>query len=146
MNYENLNIILKTENLSIGYSNKKEQTIVASNINIELQKGELIGLIGANGIGKSTLLRTLTNVQPSLNGNIFINEKKLKQYNAIELAKSLSLVLTEQVVSKNLSVFELVALGRQPYTNWVGNLSDYDIDIINQSLKRTNIEDIKHKK
>ena len=146
MNYENLNIILKTDNLSIGYSNKKEQTIVASNINIELAKGELIGLIGANGIGKSTLLRTLTKVQPSLNGNIFINEKKLTQYNAIELAKSLSLVLTEQVVSKNLSVFELVALGRQPYTNWVGNLSNKDIEIVNQSLKRTNIEDIKHKK
>ena len=146
MNYKNLNIILKTDNLSIGYSNKKEQTIVASNINIELAKGELIGLIGANGIGKSTLLRTLTKVQPSLNGNIFINEKKLKQYSAIELAKCLSLVLTEQVVSKNLSVFELVALGRQPYTNWVGNLSSNDIDIVNQSLKRTNIEDIKHKK
>ena len=62
------------------------------------------------------------------------------------MAKSLSLVLTEQVVSKNLSVFELVALGRQPYTNWVGNLSDNDIDIVNQSLKQTNIEDIKHKK
>ncbi len=138
--------ILKTEDLSIGYSPKKAQTIVASNINIELFEGELIGLIGANGIGKSTLLRTLTKVQPDLNGTIFINEKRLEQYNAIELAKSLSLVLTEQVVSKNLSVFELVALGRQPYTNWVGNLSENDIEIVNQSMNQTNIEDLKHKK
>ena len=146
MTKNNQHTILKTDNLTIGYSNKKEQTIVASNINIELAKGELIGLIGANGIGKSTLLRTLTKVQPSINGNIFLNEKELGQCNTIELAKSLSLVLTEQMVSKNLSVFELVALGRQPYTNWVGNLSTNDIEVVNQSLKRTNIEYIKHKK
>ncbi|MCF6295293.1 MAG: ABC transporter ATP-binding protein [Flavobacteriaceae bacterium] len=138
--------ILKTKNLSIGYSSKKTRTIVASNINIELQQGELIGLVGANGIGKSTLLRTLTKVQESLGGNVIINEKELTSYNANELAKVLSLVLTEQVVSKNLSVFELVALGRQPYTNWVGNLSEHDNEIINQSINQTNIEDLKHKK
>ena len=79
MNNNNSNIILKTENLSIGYSSKKAQTIVASNINIELFEGELIGLIGANGIGKSTLLRTLTNVQNALSGNIIINDKKLDE-------------------------------------------------------------------
>ena len=139
-------IILKTKNLSIGYSSKKTRTIVASNINIELQQGELIGLVGANGIGKSTLLRTLTKVQESLDGNIIINGKDLIGYNANELAKALSLVLTEQAVSKNLSVFELVALGRQPYTNWVGNLSEHDNEIINQSINQTNIEDLKHKK
>ncbi len=139
-------ITLKTKNLSIGYSSKKTRTIVASNINIELQQGELIGLVGANGIGKSTLLRTLTKVQESLDGNIIINGKDLINYNANELAKALSLVLTEQVVSKNLSVFELVALGRQPYTNWVGNLSEHDNEIINQSINQTSIEDLKHKK
>jgi len=146
MNTNNKHIILKTENLTIGYSAKKAETVVASNINIELHKGELIGLVGANGIGKSTLLRTLTNVQSSLNGEIFINSKSLSQFNNIELAKTLSLVLTEQIASKNLSVFELVALGRQPYTNWVGNLSKNDISIVNQSIQQTNIEDLKHNK
>jgi iron complex transport system ATP-binding protein len=138
--------ILKTEDLSIGYTSKKAQTVVASNINIELFEGELIGLIGANGIGKSTLLRTLTKVQTALNGTVLINDKSITEYNSTELAKTLSLVLTEQVVSKNLSVFELVALGRQPYTNWVGNLSENDIEIVNQSMQQTNIEDLKHKK
>ena len=114
MDNNNSNIILKTENLSIGYSSKKAQTLVASNINIELVEGELVGLIGANGIGKSTLLRTLTKVQESLKGNILINSKSIREYNAVELSKTLSLVLTEQVVSKYLTVFELVALGRQP--------------------------------
>lgn len=142
----NQHIILKTENLTIGYSSKKAQTVVASNINIELKKGELIGLVGANGIGKSTLLRTLTKVQKPLNGEVLINDKSLKYFNSTDLAKALSLVLTEQMASKNLSVFELVALGRQPYTNWVGNLSNNDLSVVNNAMSQTNIEDLKHKK
>lgn len=139
-------IILQTKYLKIGYASKKAQTIVASNINIELRKGELIGLVGANGIGKSTLLRTLTNVQSPLGGKVFINAKSILEYQPLELARQMSLVLTEHVASKNLSVFELIALGRQPYTNWVGNLSEEDILIVNQSILQTNLEDLKHKK
>ncbi len=146
MTKEKKNIILKTEDLSIGYTSKKAKTVVASNIYIELKQGELVGLIGANGVGKSTLLRTLTNVQNSLNGHVFINEKDVKNYNPLDLAKVMSLVLTEQITSKNLSVFELVALGRHPYTNWVGNLSEKDIVVVHEALKQTNITDLKHKK
>jgi len=144
-NNEN-HIILKTKNLSIGYSTKKEQTVVSSKIDIELHHGELIGLVGANGIGKSTLLRTLTKVQKPLSGDVIINDTSLKKFNPNDLAKALSLVLTEQVTSKNLSVFELVALGRQPYTNWVGKLSDSDLTIVNLALQQTNIEELKLKK
>jgi iron complex transport system ATP-binding protein len=143
---ENIHIILKTKDLSIGYSSKKKETLVASNIYIELKKGELIGLVGANGIGKSTLLRTLTNVQKPLRGEVLINSKEVSAYEPVELAKQMSLVLTEQIASKNLSVFELIALGRQPYTNWVGNLSDEDITIVNHSVSLTNLEDLKHKR
>lgn len=139
-------IILKTKDLSIGYASKKAKTIVASNINIELHKGELVGLIGGNGIGKSTLLRTLTKVQNPLDGDIYINEKNISKYAALDLAKVLSLVLTEQMSSKNLSVIELVALGRQPYTNWVGNLSKNDKIAIDKALQQTNIESLKNKK
>ncbi|RLJ62501.1 iron complex transport system ATP-binding protein [Lacinutrix venerupis] len=146
MTKETKNIILETKNLSIGYKSKKTENTIASNINIALKQGELIALVGANGIGKSTLLRTLTNVQPKLNGAIAINAKPLQDYAQVELAKVLSLVLTETVSSKNLSVFELVALGRQPYTNWVGNLSKNDIDIVNKAIAQTNIEGLKHKK
>lgn len=146
MNSTNQNIILKTKDLSVGYSTKKERTIVASNINIELQRGDLIGLVGGNGIGKSTLLRTITNVQNELSGEIYINDKNIKKYPALDLAKVMSLVLTEQMMSKNLSVLELVALGRQPYTNWVGNLSENDIIFVNNALTQTDILDLKHKK
>lgn len=139
-------IVLKTKDLSIGYTSKKVKTVVASNINISLKKGELIGLVGANGIGKSTLLRTLTKVQTPLKGEIFIKENNLNKYTSVELAKVLSLVLTEPIASKNLSVFELVALGRQPYTNWIGTLSAQDIEITNNAISQLNIEHLKHKK
>lgn len=142
----NKHIILKTKDLSIGYTSKKSKTVVASNINIELKKGTLVGLIGANGIGKSTLLRTLTNVQNPLSGEVYINNTNLLKYAAIDLAKVLSLVLTEPVASKNMSVLELVALGRQPYTNWIGSLSKRDLEIINKALNQTNITELKHKK
>ena len=146
MKEQNPHIILKTEDLSIGYTSKKVKTVVASQVNIKLNKGELIGLIGANGIGKSTLLRTLTNVQKPLSGDVFINEKSILDYNPLDLAKVLSLVLTEKIASKNLSVFELIALGRQPYTNWVGNLSEHDKSIVKQAIFQTNIEDLQYKK
>ncbi|MBQ0787009.1 MAG: ABC transporter ATP-binding protein [Oceanihabitans sp.] len=146
MSETNQHIILKTENLSIGYKTKKEETTIATNINLTLKKGELIGLVGGNGIGKSTLLRTLTQVQPKLSGALYLNEKPLEDYANMDLAKAMSLVLTEAIASKNLSVFELVALGRQPYTNWVGNLSEEDISKVNHAITQTNIENLKHKK
>ena len=146
MKNKNQHIILKTKNLAIGYSSKKEESIIASNINLSLKQGELIGLVGGNGIGKSTLLRTLTQVQPKLTGSLYLNNKPLENYANIELAKAMSLVLTETIASKNLSVYELVALGRQPYTNWVGNLSKADISMVNNAILQTNIEDLKHKK
>ncbi|WP_317192058.1 ABC transporter ATP-binding protein [Snuella sedimenti] len=139
-------IILSTNNLDIGYTTRKSKNMVASNINIELHRGELVGLVGANGIGKSTLLRTLTTLQNPLGGTILLNNKKLANYTSLELAKSMSLVLTEQIISKNLSVFELIALGRQPYTNWIGNMENEDVSMVNQALKLTNIYDIKHKR
>ena len=146
MNDQKNHTILETKNLSIGYKTKKVETVVASNINFELQKGQLIGLVGANGIGKSTLLRTLINAQPVLSGHILINTQDLSATSTIELAKQLSIVLTEFLVSKNLSVYELIALGRHPYTNWVGNLSDDDIAIVNKSLDMVNIAELKGKK
>lgn len=138
--------ILSTDNLSIGYSSKKAQHVVRSGVNLELKQGQLIGLVGANGIGKSTLLRTLTKVQKPLTGQILLNGKNLSHYSPLDLAKTLSLVLTEKIASKNLSVFELVALGRHPYTDWIGNLNETDISIVNKSLSQINIADLKDKK
>ncbi|MEW7291578.1 ABC transporter ATP-binding protein [Aquimarina sp. 2304DJ70-9] len=120
--------------------------MVAADINLKLHEGELIGLVGANGIGKSTLLRTLSRVQPALHGSIYLSDKKLSSYKSIELAAQLSIVLTEQIASKNLTVYELVALGRQPYTNWVGKMAEEDLEKVRKAIELTHISDLINKR
>ena len=146
MTKENNHIALKIENLSIGYASKKERSIIASNLNMEIEKGAFVCLLGKNGIGKSTLLRTLSKIQPSFDGEILLNDIPLHNYSANELAQKISLVLTEKLPESNLTVFELIALGRQPYTNWIGKLSGKDIEKINLSMKQTHIEHLSNSK
>jgi len=138
--------IIQVKNLNIGYTSKKEVKTIASNINIELNTGNLVCLLGKNGIGKSTLLRTLTKVQPSLKGEVFINSTKLETYNFTDFSKIVSLVLTEQLPDSSLTVFELVALGRQPYTNWIGYLTTEDLLIIQAAFEKTNTEHLMNSK
>lgn len=138
--------ILSTTNLSIGYSSKKGNTTIAENLNLNLEEGKLIALIGANGIGKSTLLRTLTGIQKPLSGSVFLNDKNIHDYTNLELAQNLSVVLTEKLPPSNLTVFELIALGRQPYTNWVGKLTPDDFEKITESIQLTQIEHLAHKR
>jgi len=145
MNKKQENIVLRTENLSIGYQNRKSKIVVANGINLELKQQNLITVLGKNGIGKSTFLRTVAKVQNPLNGSVFINEKKLELYSNKEISKLLSLVLTERLPESQLTVFELVALGRQPYTNWIDKLSEVDIEKISTALKQTEIEHLQHK-
>jgi iron complex transport system ATP-binding protein len=140
------NNILTTQNLSIGYTSKKGTLIIAENLNLNLQAGKLIALIGANGIGKSTLLRTITGIQKPLEGTVLLNDKKISSYEPLALAQNLSMVLTEKLPPSNLTVFELVALGRQPYTNWIGTLSDGDIQIVQDAIDLTQIGHLSQKK
>ncbi|MCA0348948.1 MAG: ABC transporter ATP-binding protein [Bacteroidetes bacterium] len=142
----NSNEILITKQLAVGYSSKKRANVIANSINLTLQKGKLITLVGANGIGKSTLLRTLTGIQKPLSGNVFLEDKNIQSLDDLTLAKNLSLVLTEKLPPSNLTVFELVALGRQPYTNWLGKLSENDLKIINEVIAITQIEELLEKK
>ncbi|MHB0755767.1 ABC transporter ATP-binding protein [Polaribacter sp. M15] len=139
------NIILKTENLSIGYQNKKSQNIVASKIDIAIEKGKLVAVLGKNGIGKSTLLRTISKVQKALKGEVFINQKNINTYTNKELSTVLSLVLTERLPESQITVFELIALGRQPYTNWIDKLSENDLEKINWAIDQTEIDHLKEK-
>lgn len=138
--------IIVTSNLSIGYKIKKETVVIAQNLNLELNRGKLISLIGANGIGKSTLLRTITGIQKPISGNVLLNNKNIADYTSSQLAQQLSLVLTESLPPSNLTVFELVALGRQPYTNWIGTLTDEDELKINEAIELTQISHLADKK
>lgn len=139
-------IILSTKNLYTGYSSKKGKNIIGSDINLQLKSGKLISLIGANGIGKSTLIRTLTGIQKPISGEVILNQKNINTYNPKELAQELSIVLTENLPPSNLTVFELVALGRQPYTNWIGKLTSDDISKVNEALSMTQISNLATKK
>lgn len=138
--------ILRTENLQIGYDTKKQKNVIASAISISLDAGKLIALIGANGIGKSTLLRTLTGMQQPLSGTVFLNGALISKLSPSDLAQQLSIVLTDKLPESNLTVFELVALGRQPYTNWVGKLTSEDILKVNEALELTQISFLSDKK
>lgn len=140
----NKNIVLKTENLSIGYQQKKETKTVASNINLAFEKGKLITILGKNGIGKSTLLRTLSKVQKPILGDVFIHQKKLQEITEKELSTQLSLVLTERLPESQLTVYELIALGRQPYTNWIDKLSTEDIKKVETAIDQTEIAHLKN--
>jgi iron complex transport system ATP-binding protein len=138
--------ILSTTDLSIGYKTKKATVTIAEKLHLNFQAGKLIALIGANGIGKSTLLRTITGIQKPLSGSVVLNGKNIMEYQALDLAQNLSVVLTEKLPPSNLTVFELVALGRQPYTNWIGTLSDTDIENVNTALSQTQISHLAAKK
>ena len=140
------NTVLEVNDLSIGYKSQKRQNIVAENINFKLQKGELVGLIGANGIGKSTLLKTLTKSQNSFAGTIFVNNDELNTISSLNLAKQMSVVLTEKLSHLNLTVQELIALGRQPYTNWIGSLRDEDKLQTQHAIEIVNIMSLAQKK
>lgn len=138
--------ILVAKNISIGYPDKRETNTVANDITVTLKSGCLTALVGANGIGKSTLLRTLTAIQKPIAGTIVLNNKNITDYSAKELAQNLSIVLTESLPPSNLTVFELVALGRQPYTNWLGTLSSTDKAKVDEAMQLTQIEHLAAKK
>ncbi len=120
---------LTCQNLTIGYSAGNP---ILSNIDIELQGGEFNCLLGANGAGKSTLIRTLCGFQKNIGGEVKVNSHKLNR--VLDVAKNVSVVLTDPINSGNLSVYELVALGRYPHTNWIMSLNESDKHTIHEAL------------
>lgn len=138
--------LLSAHHLSIGYSSKEESNVIASGITFDIPKGTFIGVIGKNGIGKSTFLRTISGIQPKIKGEIFLNDKPLESYSTKDLAKQIGIVLTERLPESNLTVYELISLGRHPYTNWIGKLSAQDKEIIEKAIAHTQIEALLQKK
>lgn len=134
--------MIKIENLSIGYLQKNHTKVVASDFNATLNGGELTCLIGANGVGKSTLLRTLSAFQPPLAGHIFVNGKELSRYTDKELARIIGVVLTKRPHIANMTVTEMIGLGRSPYTGFWGTLDSEDTKIVNEAIQLVGIEDL----
>jgi iron complex transport system ATP-binding protein len=146
MTSEGKNTAIAASNLEIGYFSRKQKLPIVSGINFSIESGKLVALVGANGIGKSTLLRTLSGMQGALEGEVMIEGKALSSYSTLERASRLSVVLTEAPASKNLTVRELISLGRQPYTNSFGVLTDKDKEVIMNAMDITDTEILANRK
>lgn len=129
---------IETNQLSIGYKANRVENILFQNLNLSLQKGKLTCFMGPNGIGKSTLIRTLAGLQKPLTGEIqyFPNEEKKEA----PLSQQIALVLTDRISMPNMTVYELISFGRYPYLHWNIKLSDADTTIIQQSIHQVHIE------
>ena len=129
--------------VSIGYKSRQDVHTVAESITASICSGELTCLLGENGVGKSTLLRTLAGFQPKLGGTIIVEGRELETYSSRELACTVGVVLTERPDVQQMRVEELVALGRSPYTGFWGRLNDKDREAITEALHLVGIERLK---
>ncbi len=130
--------ILRTERLSVGYNKK----VLIGDINISVNRGQIVTLIGPNGAGKSTILKTLsTQILPVL-GNIYIDKKNIKNIKPCELAKIIAVVTTAKIETELMTCYDVISLGRYPYTGQLGILSENDKNKIKESMKLTFTEEL----
>lgn len=130
MRNDKSNSAYRIDNLTTGYGRK----VLLRKFSACLRSGEITCLIGVNGAGKSTLLRTLSGLQPKLGGSIELRGKALADYDIKDLARTVSVVLTDEILEQNLTAYELVAMGRMPYTGYWGTLLEHDRRIVDHSL------------
>ena len=134
---------IKLSSLAIGYTAKHSVKVVAEGISDTIYSSELTCLLGENGAGKSTLLRTLSGFLPPLSGGIDIMGKPLKEYRETDLAKVIGVVLTERSNLQNMTVEELVGMGRSPYTGFWGRLQAHDREIVGNAIEMVGISALK---
>jgi iron complex transport system ATP-binding protein len=137
--------MIDIKHLEIGYQNKRKNISVFKNLNLTLNTGDLVGLMGDNGIGKSTFLKTITGNLSPLSGEILLNSKNISNYSAQSIAQLLSIVVTEKIGGFNLTVWDVVAAGRTPYINIFGKLTPEDKAIVESSLIQLNLLPLKDK-
>jgi iron complex transport system ATP-binding protein len=134
---------VKLKNLTIGYMARKNRKVVAEGINASLENARMTCLIGPNGVGKSTLLRTLSAFQPPLDGQVLIHDKDLALLREKQLAKLIGVVLTARPDVQNMTVEDMVGLGRSPYTGFWGGLSAEDHAIVDEAITLVGIDNLK---
>ncbi len=133
-------IYIQCKEVSIGYRERSTTSVVVKkDISLHALSGEMVALIGGNGIGKSTLLKTIAGFMPPLSGELLVRHRPVSDFSVAELALEMSFVSTEIVRVANLTVREMVGLGRFPYTNWFGQLSDNDQMIIDRAILQTGL-------
>lgn len=129
----------KTEHLAVGYHGK----ILIDDINVGIEKGNILCLLGPNGSGKSTILKSITKHLSTIDGSVYIDDQDIKRLNGKEIAKKISVVLTDRISPDLMTCREIVATGRYPYTNHFGKLTEEDNCIIDNSLKIVSAYELK---
>ena len=135
----NDNTVYTTHDLAVGYRNGKTAVTLLQGLNLSLEKGKLVALLGQNGAGKSTLLRALTCDERPISGTIKVNGRNLADMSQKDRSRLIGLVSTERIQAGALTVTELVGLGRQPHTGFLGRLDDEDHEIVRQSMEDAGI-------
>ena len=127
--------MIELQHLTVGYGKKA----ILSDINQTIESGQLVCLLGANGVGKSTILRTIAGFQPPLCGTILLNEQDMSSFSTAQRSKAISVVLTERVEVPCMNVVDLVGMGRSPYTGFFGTLTKEDKNIVNEAIDMVGI-------
>lgn len=134
--------MLEVKNLYVGYKKENEEKVLIKKLDFSFSLGDFIGIQGDNGVGKSSLLKTLYKTITPLSGEIILNDKNINAYRADELAKWISIVITDKVSGFNLTVKDVVSSGRIPYIDSFAQLSDKDEKIVEDSLLQMGIQHI----
>ncbi|MFR0791395.1 MAG: ABC transporter ATP-binding protein [Parabacteroides merdae] len=129
--------MIRLHDFSIGYG---ERTLLRE-VNATIPKGSLTALIGRNGTGKSTLLRAIAGLNRRYSGEILLGGRPVAEMKAPEMARTLAFVTTERTRIANLRCEDVVAIGRAPYTNWIGRMQDVDMEIVAKSLASVGMSD-----
>ena len=130
--------ILSCRNLIVGYG----KTRVLKDLNLDFFPGEFVSLLGPNGVGKTTLLRTLSRHLPLLAGKICLKGSNFNTISSRKLASAMSVVLTQKIVPPLFQVYEFVALGRYPHTSWTGHLGREDDAAVTRALSLVQAQDL----
>lgn len=126
---------ITTNRLTVGYRGHR----VVEDISLSLPCGRLVCLLGPNGAGKSTLLRTLCGFQPPIEGTVTISGSDITTMSAAEVARLVSVVLTDRPLTPSLTAAEMVGMGRAPYTGFWGRLSDDDRRLVSEAMQTVGI-------
>lgn len=140
-----VNSVVKINNATLGYKKGNQNIEVLKNISLNFNASDFIGIVGLNGSGKSTLLRTLCGLLMPLSGNILIKEKNISEQSSLELAKQISVVLTEKISGFNLTCYDAIAAGQLPYTNLFNILNEENRKQINNAITVCGLVNHQHK-
>ena len=132
-------IIIRTDALAVGY----EKTVIVDGIEFAVRAGEILTLVGPNGSGKSTLLKTLTKQLSILSGTVYLGEESMGRMKEDQIAKKVSILMTERMRPELMTCRDIVSTGRYPYTGRLGILSEHDWDCVEDAMKLVQVWDLK---